>query len=122
MPNGPAGFNYSLVDTGSTIDLNVAAIATDDADFNNDGVVDAADYVLWRKFENTTGTGTQPTGDANGDTNVDNLDYNIWKQQFGDTSGPGGGAGGQVPEPATAVMLSFAALFALHRRGRWTLA
>jgi fibronectin-binding autotransporter adhesin len=121
-PTGPAGFNYSLVDTGSTIDLSVAAIAGDDADFNNDGIVDAADYVLWRKFANTMGTGTQPTGDANGDTNVDGLDYDIWRQQFGEASGAGSDAGGQVPEPATAVMLSFAALLALHRRSRWILA
>lgn len=103
-PTGPGGFSYSLVDTGSLINLSVAALATNDADFNQDGVIDAADYVVWRKFEPATGTGTQGTGDANGDTNVNGTDYDLWQDTFGQPS-PGSGGGGAVPEPSTLALL-----------------
>jgi autotransporter-associated beta strand protein len=119
IPNGPAGFNYALDNTGSTIDLIVSSIITNTADFNGDGIIDAADYVLWRKYDGTTGTGTQQTGDANGDTNVDSLDYDIWVATFGDTvPGSGAGGGGAVPEPGATVLLALAApIFAWRRRG-----
>jgi hypothetical protein len=44
-----------------------------EGDFNHDGKVDAADYVVWRKGL-TTGTYTQP-------------DYDILRSQFGHTIG-----------------------------------
>jgi hypothetical protein len=111
----PSGFSFDLVDTGSLINLNVTAAATNDADFNNDGVVSAADYVVWRKFNPRTGTGTQATGDANGDTNVNDTDYNIWKSTFGSAS-PGAGSGsGAVPEPASVWLLGLAMIGALGR-------
>jgi hypothetical protein len=52
------------------------------ADFTNDGTVDAADYVIWRK---NNGTDTPPgtLGDADGDGHVDDADYQIWRAQFG---------------------------------------
>jgi probable HAF family extracellular repeat protein len=58
-------------------------------DFNHDGRVDAADYVVWRK-----------TGGSLGD-------YNTWRANFGQTAGSGAGAyaGTAVPEPATLVLL-----------------
>jgi fibronectin-binding autotransporter adhesin len=117
-PVGPAGFTYSLSNTGSTIDLNVAAIAVNDADFNGDGIIDAADYVVWRKFNPATGTGTQETGDANGDTNVDELDYDEWVETFGSAS-PGGGGSGAVPEPCALALLTIAALLMPWRNVRW---
>lgn len=48
-------------------------------DFNGDGVVDAADYTVWR---NSVG-GTDLAADANGDQLVDARDYHIWKAHFG---------------------------------------
>jgi hypothetical protein len=63
-------------------------------DFNLDNVVDAADYVVWRK-----GVGVAPT--------VNN--YNFWRTNFGSTIG--GGAGGeQVPEPAGGLVIVFVAM------------
>jgi probable HAF family extracellular repeat protein len=61
-------------------------------DFNHDGSVDAADYVVWRK-----GVGVAPTPD----------NYNLWRANFGQTAGSGSGATGfdsaiaTVPEPTT---------------------
>jgi hypothetical protein len=58
-------------------------------DYNANGTVDAADYVLWRK--NPAGFGGDPDG------------YNTWRTNFGRTSGPGSalGGGSAVPEPAS---------------------
>ena len=73
-------------------------------DFNANGVVDAADYVIWRK-----GLGTIYTQD----------DYNLWRTNFGRPGGSGAGvdANTAVPEPATSVILmSAAAGWCLRRR------
>jgi hypothetical protein len=61
-------------------------------DYNFNGAVDAADYVLWRKNPNTFGG--DPTG------------YNTWRANFGQTAGNGSGASANsaVPEPTIALM------------------
>ena len=46
----PAGFGFDLVDTGSLINLLVSSDPGVEGDYNDDGVIDAADYVMWRKF------------------------------------------------------------------------
>jgi hypothetical protein len=63
-------------------------------DFNEDGKVDAADYVVWRKTDGT------PTG------------YNLWRTNFGRTSGSGSSltAGAAVPEPSTMLLGAFGLL------------
>jgi hypothetical protein len=88
------GFNYALVDTGTTIDLLVSS-----GDFNEDGTVDAADHVVWRKFTTSIGTGTLWTGDANSDGDVDAADRAIWRNMFGVTTSQGGDGGAGIPEP-----------------------
>lgn len=94
---------------------------SDNADFNKDGVIDAADYVVWRKFSGTTGGATHEMGDANGDGNVNATDEQIWTQTFGNMiTGAGGGLGGNaVPEPASGVLLLVGvSALALRRRSR----
>jgi len=72
-------------------------------DYNNDGKVDAADYVTWRT--NPGANGGDPAG------------YNTWRANFG-TGGPGAGLGaGAVPEP-TSVALFVLGLIALGCRQR----
>src|SRR5262245_24868577 len=51
-------------------------------DFNSNDMVDAADYVVWRK---TLGSTTQIDADANGNGIVDPVDYQLWRQNFGKT-------------------------------------
>jgi fibronectin-binding autotransporter adhesin len=107
VPAGP--FSYALQDTGSVINLNVSNAVTNDADFNNDGVIDGADYVAWKKH-NPTPTGAT-VGDADGDGDVDGTDYTLWTRQFNNLSpGSGGGNGGNgvVPEPASLSLLGLA--------------
>jgi hypothetical protein len=98
-PSGPVGYSYSLIDTGSTINLMV----TFPGDFNSDGVVNSGDYVVWRKGLSTSYTQT---------------DYDVWRAHFGQVAGSGAGlsSSGTVPEPATAASLSFGALGLLYSR------
>jgi hypothetical protein len=65
-------------------------------DFNNNGVVDAADYVLWRDG-GTLQNDPTPGNDAG--------DYNVWRSNFGKTN-PGSAASlaTRVPEPATCML------------------
>jgi hypothetical protein len=85
-------------------------------DFNGNMLVDAADYVIWRKNSGLTGSGTRATGDANGDMNVNQVDYDLWKAAFGSTIT--GGVGAAVPEPASALLSMFAAMGTLVTRRR----
>jgi hypothetical protein len=75
-------------------------------DYNNDGTVDAADYVLWRK-------GGPLLNEVHDPGTVSAEDYTEWRQRFGNTDGGGGGGGAlageqPVPEPATWFMLVLA--------------
>jgi hypothetical protein len=82
-----------------------------DGDYNNDGFVDAADYVAWRK---TVGTANL-LADGDGDGDVDEHDLAHWKARFGNSTG--GGALAAVPEPASLIMLLLGAcLFVLRQR------
>jgi hypothetical protein len=63
-------------------------------DYNNNGTVDAADYVLWRN-----GGPLQNEVDAPGTVNA--ADYDVWRARFGNSGGSGSVASnGTVPEPA----------------------
>jgi hypothetical protein len=55
-------------------------------DYNGNGTVDAADYVVWRKSVGQTGAGLPADGD--GDMDVDEADYGVWRANFGETAAP----------------------------------
>jgi ASPIC and UnbV len=79
-------------------------------DFNSDGLIDAADYVVWRDTIGMNvkhGTGA----DANGNGIIDAADNVIWKAHFGATwrvgfenSGPLTSAGQSLPEPTSCTL------------------
>jgi hypothetical protein len=99
----PGGFTWNVAYNTHSIVLSVTGLGTA-GDFNSDGKVDAADYVVWRKMN---GTAQQ---------------YQDWRNNFGAGTGSGSGAGignsGGVPEPTSAVLLGIAAagLATLRRR------
>jgi len=88
-------------------------------DYNDDGVVDAGDYVRWR---NHLGEANEANINNNGDGGgVTISDYGYWKTRYGNPGSGGGGlvAGGSaVPEPTSAalVLLTLFGLAAVRRR------
>jgi hypothetical protein len=75
-------------------------------DYNQNGVVDAADYVVWRK---KVGPGSLQNEGGISPGVVDGADYNFWRSRFGATSGAGAALdGGAVPEPGSALLLVLA--------------
>jgi hypothetical protein len=75
-------------------------------DFNEDAVVDAADYTLWRNSAGSTGADlAADVAGPNGmpDGVVDELDYRYWRANFGLTLPAGSAARAAlstVPEPS----------------------
>jgi hypothetical protein len=79
-------------------------------DYNGNGVVDAADYVLWRN-------GGPLQNEVNTPGIVDASDYSAWRARFGNTSGSGSSVnGGVVPEPGSVILLMLGGMIALSRR------
>ena len=77
---------------GARIDMGAFELIPNDVvhallgDYNRNGVVDAADFVLWRK---TLTTGVVPpfTGaDGDGDGTIDQDDHGVWRAHFGRTA------------------------------------
>lgn len=77
-------------------------------DFNDDGIVDVADYTVWRNhMGNANEDAINGAGDGLG--GVDHADYVIWKSYFGQSWDSAIGAGAHspstVPEPTIACMI-----------------
>jgi hypothetical protein len=102
LPDSIRSFDLTFISGGAagatgTIyidDISAAVVAAPAllGDYNENGVVDSADYVIWRN-----GLGTTYTQD----------DYNVWRSHFGQSSGIGTGTNAiaEVPEPATLILM-----------------
>ncbi|MDC0935312.1 VCBS repeat-containing protein [Pirellulales bacterium] len=94
----------SLIDVQSLAELTAVA----SGDYNMDGVVDGADFVVWQRSlgqQITDGTGA----DGDGDGIVGPGDLQVWQSRYGETTGAlvGGQSSGQpVPEPSAAMLLA----------------
>jgi len=88
-------------------------------DYDGNGVVEQADYAVWRT---SLGDTTSLAADGNGNHVVDAADYVVWRKNLGRTwQSLGSGAGAQhatVPEPAAVILASFALIDGLMRRRR----
>jgi hypothetical protein len=105
-----SSYTWNLTNLYTTGEVTLQAIPLS-GDFNHDGTVDAADYVVWRK-----GLGTTTTQN----------DYDAWRGDFGTSLGDGAHASGttgvsNVPEPGTLFLLLFGAAVATHWRRHITL-
>jgi hypothetical protein len=108
-----------LGDNGGGVSVVIAPIAGTPGDFNQNSVVDAADYAVWRKYQGTThALPNDPTGGTIGPAQ-----YATWRSNFGRPPGSGVGSsldglGSAVPEPSSAAILGILSLIALARRRR----
>ena len=113
--NAGATFTTPLITGAGLLQVSTGPSMGVPGDYNNNGTVDAADYVLWRKgaaLENEVETIGENTSE----------DYTAWRARFGNTSGAGSGAAlgaASVPEPsAIALALLAAAIGAFAGRRR----
>jgi hypothetical protein len=86
-------------------------------DYNGNGIVDAADYTVWRDSFGQAGPslaadGTGPGGTPDGV--VDDLDYQFWVDHFGTASGSGAGSQVAVPEPNTRILIVLGSVFLIR--------
>jgi hypothetical protein len=92
--------------TGGGLELEIA-LPFLLGDFNRDGSVDAADYIVWRKtlgtFVATAGMGA----DGNHNGIVDLGDFAMWRAHFGAVM-PAGAGSTFVPEPSAALLAAIA--------------
>jgi hypothetical protein len=93
-------------DNGFKTYVNATDSITTPGDFNDDGVVTAADYVIWRKHFNSPSEAAL-NGNGDNQNGIDVGDYNLWQEHFATGSG---GAGGAVPEPEAMTLGILAAL------------
>lgn len=125
MNGGP--FDTKLIGGGGNsvavqiLNGTIAVTVSRNGDYNHNGIVDAADYTLWRNSFGQSGPGL--TADGDGNLVVDDNDYLVWKNAFGQLTGaPGAGATfldkAVVPEPCTVTFVSAAVLLLASSRRR----
>jgi hypothetical protein len=99
-------YHDAVSDAFYTIEPTYVMSAGVAGDYNQDGTVDAADYIVWRK--NLGQMVTLPNEDPNTTPgSVTSQDYDIWRAHFGQTSGSGATASPPIsaPEPASALLI-----------------
>ena len=110
------GRQWKLTQRRGTVRLEVlSALLT--GDYNQNGVVDADDYTVWR--DNLGANIALPNEDPSQTPGwVSPEDYDVWKTHFGDMAGSGSGATAglpnsesAVPEPAAGVFATVCLLF-----------
>jgi hypothetical protein len=80
-------------------------------DYNDDGIVNAADYTVWR--DNLNSSVTLPNDTTPG--SVTQADYNTWASNYGAGSAS---TSVTIPEPAACVTVMLGSLAMLCRRNR----
>ena len=102
---GSSSFRDFYVDRNATLTVTLVSSMLD-GDFNNDGIVDLADYTVWRdNLGSTDESGIGYAGD--GFAGVDAADYQLWNTNFGLAVGAQGINEAQaVPEPSAAVLMA----------------
>ena len=104
------------------LDLSLVAAATLlPGDYNRDGHVDAADYVVWRKSLADGALGL--VADGNHDLVVDHADYDVWKRNLGGIAARTTAVHPvSVPEPraaALAIIAGLSVVVTLRTKKRW---
>jgi hypothetical protein len=109
----PGGFQWNVAYNASGVVLSVVGLGVT-GDYNGNGTVDAADYVVWRNSVDATGSNLP--ADGNGDQVVNHDDYVVWRSNFGKTASGNAAAAvtpSGVPEPAGLALGMLAAIGAV---------
>jgi autotransporter-associated beta strand protein len=93
LPSLPNGLTWNLNYGATLVSLAVGLTG----DFDQNGAVDAADYVWWRKFDGTPAA------------------YESWRSNFGTTAPSASGTAIAIPEPRTWMLASIGAAALLVR-------
>lgn len=108
--------NQNVVNIDDVKDMVFKVFRTVAGDFNLDGTVNGADYIVWRK-SGSVGSGARfMQGDADFDGDVDSADLAQWRANFGFSRqplSPGSGSGvalTAVPEPAATLLVALAGI------------
>lgn len=89
------------------LDVGLAAAGVQ-GDYNGNGIVDAADYTVWR--DHLGQSFALPNRDTTNSGVINAQDYTFWVSRFGAISGAGSLGVGAVPEPASLAMLLIGAV------------
>ena len=83
--NANAAYHTSLITGTGVLQVSAGPVV---GDYNNDGKVDASDYVTWRR---QVGAATIANRDPNNTGSVGQADYVSWRAHFGElaVAGPG---------------------------------
>jgi hypothetical protein len=103
--NRLAGTNHAINVSYDQFSLSAPAELL--GDYNQDGTVDAADYVIWRKHKGQH-VANNTSADGNGNGVIDTADYRVWASNFGNTIGTASRMSTDspaVPEPTSWIIL-----------------
>uniref|UniRef100_UPI0036F38C80 DUF7453 family protein n=1 Tax=Algisphaera agarilytica TaxID=1385975 RepID=UPI0036F38C80 len=108
---GQLAFRFALEDGTEGIAL-ATIIDTLLGDYNNNGIVDAADYTVW---QDSFGSTTDLAADGNGNGMIDAADYTVWQDNFGSTNASTSTLS-IIPEPASLTVLGVLGAGLIGRR------
>jgi hypothetical protein len=115
------GYGYET-EPGVDIAAGDTGPVAPDADYNDDGAIDGADFLLWQRQFGTSVTAFSGA-DGNGNGVVDAPDLALWQTGFGSATAAGHVAAAAIPEPGSILLCGLSGLllicrFALKRRSR----
>lgn len=90
--------------------------AASTGDFNQDEIVDGADFLAWQRNFGVASSATLAMGDGNRDKKVGNPDLDVWKFQFGESGAHH--AISAVPEASSALLAAIGVTLVSTRKRR----
>jgi hypothetical protein len=117
LPELQYGTAWQLSYNATSVDLKVIASFIV-GDYDHNGEVDAADYVIYRHSLGQTGSGL--AADGNGNQQIDPGDYDVWRSHFGDVARNAASIVyvRSVPEPSPILLIATAIFTAVISASR----
>lgn len=114
LPQLEAGLRWDV--SSLPLDGTISVALRLEGDFNGDGLVNLADFTVWRNHLGATEDAAVLSGNGTQDNLVDVADYLLWRSNFGNSlSGDGLEQITAVPEPSSVFLLAMVAAAMLKR-------